>query len=379
MKAIVVTRFEGPDGLEVRELAEPIPAGDQVLVKVEAAGVNFADIRSAMGLYPGGPKPPYVAGREFAGVIESTGQRVMGYSQQDACAGKIAISRNSIWPQPAGWTSIQAAAFPVNYFTAWLVYWKAGVVAGMGSPDHAPVRLAPPQAKAGNPATAPQRAKTDFHPSANAPGTPGLVGNPAAPQQASGSPDSTPVRPVRVLIHAAAGGVGTAAVQLGRLMGFETFGTTSSDEKLERLRALGLNHAINYAREDYEQKIKEVTDGEGVDVVFDSLAGEHTAKSLRCCAFLGRVVLFGSSSGERPKFDTLAMYERSLSAHGLWLSRLSKHRALIDQALGSMQPWIDSGQLKPVIGAKFPFEAAAESFRLLLGRKNFGKVVLTVG
>jgi NADPH2:quinone reductase len=327
MKAIVVTRFEGPEGLEVREVPEPFATADQVLVKVEAVGVNFADIRSAMGLYPGGPKPPYIAGREFAGIIEATGQRVMGYTQQDACAGGIAISRNSIWPQPAAWTSIQAAAFPVNYFTAWLVYWKAGVVAGMGSPDHSPVNSR---------------------------------------------------RPVRVLIHAAAGGVGTAAVQLGRLMGFETFGTASSDEKLDRLRQLGLNHAINYAREDYEQKIKELTGGEGVDVVFDSLAGEHTAKSLRCCAFLGRVVLFGSSSGERPKFDTLAMYEKSLSAHGLWLSRLSKNRPLIDRAMASMQPWIESGQLKPVIGAKFPFEAVADSFRLMLGRKNFGKVVLTV-
>jgi NADPH2:quinone reductase len=351
MKAIVVTRFAGPEGLEVRELPEPVATADQVVVKVEAVGVNFADIRSAMGLYPGGPKPPYVAGREFAGVIESTDQRVMGYTQQDACAGKIAISRNSIWPQPSAWNSIQAAAFPVNYFTAWLVYWKAGVVAGMGSPDHAPVRL-PPQAK------------PDFHPSAGAAGVPGLD------EESDGA--------VRVLIHAAAGGVGTAAVQLGRLMGFETFGTASSDEKLERLRELGLNHAINYTREDYEQRIRELTGGEGVDVVFDSLAGEHTAKSLRCCAFLGRVVLFGSSSGERPKFDTLAMYEKSLSAHGLWLSRLSKNRALIDLAFASMQPWIESGQLKPVIGAKFPFEAAAEAFRLLLGRKNFGKVVLTV-
>jgi NADPH2:quinone reductase len=327
MKAIVVTRFEGPEGLELRELPEPVPTAEQVLVKVEAAGVNFADIRSAMGLYPGGPKPPYVAGREFAGIIESTGQRVMGYSQQDAFAGKIAVSRNSIWPQPSTWTSIQSAAFPVNYLTAWLVYWKAGVIAGMDSPDRAPVN---------------------------------------------------PRRPVRVLIHAAAGGVGTAAVQLGRLMGLETFGTASSDEKLERLRELGLNHAINYTREDYEQRIKELTDGEGIDVVFDSLAGEHTGKSMRCCAFLGRVVLFGSSSGDRPKFDTLAMYEKSLSAHGLWLSRLSKNGPLIDQALGSMRPWIESRQLNPVIGAKFPFEAAADSFRLLLGRKNFGKVVLSL-
>lgn len=326
MKAMLVTRFAGPDGLELRQLPEPAANGDNVVVNVEAAGVNFADVRSALGLYPGAPPLPYIAGREFAGTVEGTGQRVMGYTQQNAFAEKIAISPNYLWAQPEGWNSIQASAFPVNYLTAWLVYWKAGVVPSASPRDPSPV-------KAG---------------------------------------------PVRVLIHAAAGGVGTAAVQLGRLLGFETFGTASSDEKLERLRALGLNHAINYTREDYEEKIKELTGGEGVDVVFESLAGENTAKSLRCCAFLGRVVLYGSSSGERPKFDTLAMYERGLSAHGLWLSRLAKNRSLMDQAMASMHPWIATGELKPVIGAKFPLEAAAESFRLLMGRKNFGKVVLTV-
>jgi NADPH2:quinone reductase len=327
MKAIVVTRFEGADALELHDVHEPSPSQNEVLVNVEAVGVNFADVRGAMGLYPGGPKPPYIAGREFAGTLAGTGQPVMGYTQQGACAARIAIHRDFIWPQPHGWNSILSAAFPVNYFTAWLVYWKAGVIQGITTPDKTPVS-----------------SRT----------------------------------PTRILIHAAAGGVGTAAVQLGRLMGFETFGTASSDEKLERLRALGLNHAINYTREDYEQKVKELTSGEGVDVVFESLAGEHTAKSLRCCAYLGRVVLFGSSTGERPKFDTLAMYERSLSAHGLWLSRLARNRALIDQAMAWMQPWIDSGKLQPVIGAKFPLEAAADAFRLLAGRKSFGKVVLTV-
>ena len=327
MKAIVVSSFQGADGLELRDVPEPSAKQDEVLVNVAAVGVNFADVRSAMGLYPGGPKPDYIAGREFAGRRADTGQAVMGYTQQGACAEKIAVSGDFLWPQPQGWNSIQAAAFPVNYFTAWLVYWKAGVVPGIGSPDNSPVSSR---------------------------------------------------KPVRILIHAAAGGVGTAAVQLGRVMGFETFGTASSDEKLERLRALGLNHAINYTREDYEQKIKELTSGEGVDVVFESLAGEHTGKSMRCCAPLGRVVLFGSSSGERPMFDVLAMYEKGLSAHGLWLSRLAHNRPLIDQALAWMQPWIDRGELNPQIGAKFPLEAAADSFRLLQGRKSFGKIVLTV-
>ena len=187
MKAMLVTRFAGPDGLELRQLPEPAANGDNVVVNVEAAGVNFADVRSALGLYPGAPPLPYIAGREFAGTVEGTGQRVMGYTQQNAFAEKIAISPNYLWAQPEGWNSIQASAFPVNYLTAWLVYWKAGVVPSASPRDPSPV-------KAG---------------------------------------------PVRVLIHAAAGGVGTAAVQLGRLLGFETFGTASSDEKLERLRALG--------------------------------------------------------------------------------------------------------------------------------------------
>jgi NADPH2:quinone reductase len=115
-----------------------------------------------------------------------------------------------------------------------------------------------------------------------------------------------------------------------------------------------------------------------VDAVFDSLGGEHTAKSLRCCGYLGRVILFGNASGDRPKFDTLAMYNKSLSAHGLWLSRLASHHELIQRALDEMAPLIASGSLQPVIGAKFPLASAGDGFRLLLGRKNFGKVVLTV-
>lgn len=328
MKAIVVARFDGPDGLELRQVPEPVAAADEVLVNVEAAGVNFADVSGAMGRYPGGPKPPYIAGREFAGTVEATGERVMGYTQRDACAEKIAIRRKYLWPQPEGWSSIQSAAFPVNYFTAWLVYWKAGVTPPSVSPaDSSPVNSA---------------------------------------------------RPVRVLIHAAAGGVGTAALQLGRLMGFETIGTASSDEKLQRLRDLGLTHGINYARDDYEKKVNDLTGGEGVDVVFESLGGENVAKSLRCCGFLGRVVLYGASSGEPPRFDVLAMYNKALSTHGLWLSRLAENRQLTDGAMACMQPWIEDGRLKPVIGAKFPIEAAADSYRLLLGRKNFGKIVLTV-
>ena len=324
MKAIVVTSLEGPAGLQLREVPVPTPAAHEVLVQVEAVGINFADVLGSLGRYPSGPTPPYIMGREFAGVTED-GRRVMGYAQHSACAEYVAIGEGLYWPQPEGWSSAQSAAFPVNYLTAWLLYWKAG-----------------------------------------------LLQESIEPSPARGKP-----RP-RVLIHAAAGGVGTAAVQLGHIFGFEFFGTASSPEKLAQLTKLGLTHGIDYKTDDYEIRIKKLTGGEGVDAVFDSLAGEHTAKSLGCCAEFGRVILFGNATGEPAQFNVPAMYAKALSAHGLWLTKLSANHALTRQALNSMNPYILNGQLRPVIGAEFPISAAGDALRLLLERKNFGKVVLTL-
>lgn len=326
MKAMLVTSFTGPDGLQLQEVPDPATHPGQVIVNVEAVGLNFADVLGAMGKYPGGPEPPYICGREFAGTVEGTGERVMGYTQYGACAEKIAMNRNLLFPAPPQWRPELCAAFPVNFLTAWLAYWEAGLL----------------------------RAN---------PNDPSPIGNHAKK---------------RVLIHAAAGGVGTAAIQIGNLLGIETFGTASTDEKLEAARQLGLTHGINYSREDYEVRVKELTDGEGVDAVLDSLAGEHTGKSLRCCGFLGRVILFGSASGERPKFDVMAMYNKSASVHGLWLSKLASNTALINSALESMRPWIAEGKLKPLIGAEFPLEKAAEAFRMMRERRSHGKVVLRV-
>jgi NADPH2:quinone reductase len=324
MKAIVVTSLEGPAGLQLREVPVPTPVIHEVLVQVEAVGINFADVLGTLGRYPTGPTPPYIMGREFAGVTED-GRRVMGYAQDSACAEYVAVGEGFYWPQPEGWSSAQCAAFPVNYLTAWLLYWKAGLL------------------------------KESIEP----------------------SPAREKPRP-RVLIHAAGGGVGTAAVQLGHILGFELFGTASSPEKLAKLTKLGLTHGIDYKNDDYEIRVNKLTGGEGVDAAFDSLAGEHTAKSLGCCAEFGRVILFGHATGEPARFNTAAMYAKGLSAHGLWLTMLSTNHALILQALDSMRPYIVSGQLRPTIGAKFPMSAAGDALRLLLERKNFGKVVLTL-
>src|ERR1022692_4804140 len=127
MKAVVVTRSGGPEVLEVRDMPDPQPEAGEVIVRVEAVGINIADTLSTRGTYSGTPPPPFISGREFAGVVESTGDRVMGYTQYGAAAEKIAMNPGLLWPQPQGWNSEQSAAFPVNFLTAYLAYWKAAL------------------------------------------------------------------------------------------------------------------------------------------------------------------------------------------------------------------------------------------------------------
>jgi NADPH2:quinone reductase len=317
MKALVISRLGDPDVLEVRSGPDPVPTSGQESIQVEAGGINFADIMSAQGGYPGTPKPPLVAGREFCGTRMSDGQHVMGYTQWGAFAERVAVSPQLLWPVPKEWSAEEGAAFPVNYFTAYFAYWKAGL-------------LEPTTGK-----TAP-----------------------------------------RVLIHAVAGGVGTAAVQIGKLLGIEMYGTSSSEEKLERVKTLGLQFGINYKQRDYEEAIKDLTHGEGVDAVFEMLGGEHTAKSVRCLRDFGRVIVYGAATGQPAHLDARILYAKGASVHGLWLTYLSGNRDLMKQAWEQLSVWTAQGHLRPVVGHVFPLEKAAEAYRLLLERKNFGKVVL---
>src|SRR5579864_6107047 len=238
MKALVITALTGPEALAIQDVPEPTTQAGQTMVRVKAGGLNFADFMTTKGGYPGTPPPPLVAGREFAGIEESTGRALMGYAQWGAFAEKIAAYQHMMWEVPPHWSDEQAAAFPVNYFNAYLAYWQSGMT------------------------------------------------QPAAAG-----------RTHRVLIHAVAGGVGTAAVQIGHLLGVEMYGTSSSDEKLARVKELGLQHAINYKQHDYEETVKNLTHGEGVDAVFEMLGGEHTAKSLRCLRAFGRVIQYGTATG----------------------------------------------------------------------------------
>ena len=182
----------------------------------------------------------------------------------------------------------------------------------------------------------------------------------------------------RVLIHAVAGGVGTAAVQIGRLLGVEMYGTSSSEEKLARVKELGLQHGINYKLHDYEEVVKNLTHGDGVDAVFEMLGGEHTAKSLRCLRDFGRVIQYGTATGRAPQLDVRALYAKSASVQGLWLTYLSQKREIMEPAWQQLSAWIAEGKLTPQIGHVFPMDRAVEAYALLEEGKNYGKVVLKI-
>jgi NADPH:quinone reductase len=315
MKALVITRFGGPEVLELQQVPAPQPTPDQVVVEVEVGGLNFADLMTTHGGYANTPKPPLIAGREFAGREASSGRRVMGYTQWAAFAEKTVALRNLVWPVPENWTSEQGAAFPVTFFTAYFAYWKAGLLDKPGS---------------------------------------------------------------RVLIQAVAGGVGTAAVQIGNILGIEMYGTSSSEDKLSRVRELGLQHGINYKQRDYVEAIKDLTHGEGVDAVFEMLGGEHVAKSVRCVREFGRIVVYGAATGQTPQIDTRILYAKGASVHGLWLSYLSANRPLMEEAWKQLSGWLVAGKLHPVIGKVYPLEQALDAYTLMQAGKNYGKIVLKI-
>jgi NADPH:quinone reductase len=319
MKALVITALTGPGALAIQDMPELTAQQGQTLVRATSGGLNFADLMTTHGGYPGTPAPPLIAGREFSGIEESSQRRVMGYIQWGAFAEKIAAYEHMLWPVPNHWTDEQAAAFPVNYFTAYLAYWQAGM-------------------------TQPAAAGKNH----------------------------------RALIHAVAGGVGTAAVEIGHILGIDMYGTSSSDEKLARVKELGLQHGINYKKEDYEEAVKRLTGGEGVDVVFEMLGGEHTAKSIRCLRDFGRVLQYGTATGKAPQLDLRALYAKSAIVQGLWLSYLSRKRDVMEPAWKQLSQWIEQRKLTPVIGKTLSLSGAAEGYKLLQEGKNYGKVVLKI-
>jgi NADPH2:quinone reductase len=314
MRAVRVKGFGGVDQLELVELPDPQPQPGQVCIRVEACGVNYADVMQREGLYSGGPKPPYIPGLEAAGVVEASndslpvGSRVMTIAPGGCYAERICVHSLGCMPCPNSLSSVEAAAFPVQYLTAY----------------HALITLG--RAVAGE----------------------------------------------TVLIHAAAGGVGTAAVQIAKLLGLRVVGTASSAEKRQRLIELGADQALSY--DEFDQ---ELIGERAPSLILEAVGGDVFRRSLAILPSLGRLVVYGAASKEVQPVDTLKLLFRSQAVMGFHLSAVFGRPVLLAESLKRLVDWIEQGKLKIQVGHIFPLAKVSEAHELLSSRQSYGKIVLT--
>ena len=341
MRAVVLTGHGGPEVIRVEERPDPPVGPGEVRIAVRAAGINFADTMARVGLYPDAPKPPCVLGYEIAGEIESVGDgvdehkagdRVMAGTRFGGQAELVTVGSDQVLPLPDGLSFEQGAAFPVNYATAY-----AGLIVMGGL-------------KQGE----------------------------------------------RVLIHAAAGGVGISATQVARNAGAEIFGTASAS-KHEAIRAQGVDHAIDYRERDFAAEVMRLTAGEGVDVAFDALGPTSFRKDYRLLRQGGRLIMFGLSEASNERGRDLGATLKSLASMPFATIPWWKSLSLMNENKGvfglNMLSWWDregslermveplvadlaAGRLAPVVAAAFPFDRAGEAHTFIAERRNIGKVVL---
>jgi len=320
MKAIRIHEFGGPEVMQYEEVPTPTPGAGQVLVKLAASGLNFIDVYQRTGLYPN--DLPYGLGLEGSGTVAAVGAEVSGLREGDAVA----------------YTGV-----PGSY--AEYVLAPADRLVRM--PDGLDVKVGAAAMLQGM--TAHYLAYTTY------------------PLKAGDT----------CLIHAAAGGVGLILVQMAKQCGARVIGTVSTEEKAALAREAGADEMILYTQQDFETEVKRLTDGKGVQVIYDSVAKDTFDKGLNCLAPLGYMVLYGQSSGPIPPFDPAI-----LNAKGsLFLTRPSlfhyiADRASLEKRAGDVLGWIASGALKLRMEHTFALSDVAEAHRSLEGRKTTGKVLL---
>ncbi len=327
MRAIRFHELGGPEVLRLEQVPEPEPRAGQVVIEIHAAGVNFADTRRRLGTYLEPSPLPFSPGSEVAGTIARLGPGVIGWTVGDRVmatvigggyAEYVSVAASALMRIPEGMDFVQAAAFPVQGLTAYHLLRTSG-------------RL-----RAGE----------------------------------------------SVLIHAAAGGVGTLAVQLARLLGAGTiYATASSEDKLALARSLGADVAIDYTREDFAERVqahaREHGQG-GVDVILEAVGGEVFEKSLRCLAPFGRLVTFGAASGQLPELSPVRLMRRCQEVIGFYLPPVLMRPDLLVPSLRDLTAYLASGTLRLIVGQTLPLEQAAEAHRRLEARQTTGKVVLVV-
>ncbi|HET9524705.1 MAG TPA: medium chain dehydrogenase/reductase family protein [Pyrinomonadaceae bacterium] len=336
MRQIVTTTTGDIDVLKIQQKPDPTPRDDQVVIRVRAAGLNFADILSRQGLYPDSPPKPCVMGYEVSGVVESIGKNVNSSFQGKSVAAMtrfggqselVAVKATQIFEKPDKLTFEQAAAIPVNYLTAY------ALLVVMGS----------------------------LHAGES------------------------------VLIHNAGGGVGLAALDIAKKIGAVTYGTASPG-KHKFLAERGLDHAIDYRKQDWLPVLKELTDGRGVDLVIDPIGGAHWKKSYAALRATGRLGMFGIStvsanglSGklnmlkaaiQTPRFHPFALLNKNRGVFGLNLGHMWHEPEKVAVWMRDILGGVEEGWVTPYVDRTFSFEEAGEAHRYLEERKNIGKVVL---
>lgn len=321
MRAVLCKSFGG--GLVVEEVARPKPAPGAVLIEVHAAGVNFADTLIVEGKYQEKPALPFTPGAEVAGVVAELGEgvttlkrgeRVLATVGWGGYAEFIAAPAESVTRIPDRMEFTVAAGFPLAYGTS----------------------------------------------------------HGALEWKARLQPGET------LLVHGAAGGVGLTAVEIGKTMGATVIATASSAEKLAIAKAHGADHLIDYATENFRERVKEITEGRGADVIYDPVGGEVFEQSLRCIAWGGRILVIGFASGKIPQIPANILLVKNCDAIGYYWGSYRKHRPeLVRQSYEKLLGWFEAGKLEPHVSHRLPLEDAGRALELLKTRAATGKVVLT--
>ena len=323
MKAVVCREYGPPESLVVEDVPPPVPGPGEVVVAVKATSVNFPDVLIIQNKYQFKPPPPFSPGSELAGVVQSTGGDVDRFKPGDAViafatygtfAEQVKTDARRVFRIPEGMDFVTAAAFGLTYATS----------------DH------------------------------------------ALRDRARLAADET------LVVLGAAGGVGLAAIEIGKALGARVIACASTDDKLAVCRSHGADETINYAREDLRERIKQLTGGRGVDVVYDPVGGAYTEPAVRSLAWRGRLLVVGFASGEIPRIPINLTLLKGCSIVGVfWGDFTRREPDAFAASMRQLDRWWREGRLRPHVSRTFPLDRAADALALIARREVTGKLVLT--
>ena len=325
MKAIQFTEYGGPEVLKTIEIDKPKPGPTEVLIEIHAIGVNYADTARREGQYVVPTKLPFIPGAEIAGVIVEAGEevtnvnigsRVVTLIESGGYAEYAVVdSRNVTVMLKEDIDFKQAVSLPLQGLSAYHILKTMGCITN----------------------------------------------------------DDT------VLIHAAAGGVGTLAVQLAKLFGArKVIATASTDEKLDLAKSLGADVCINYTNEGWHKEVLEATEGRGVNLALEMVGGDVFKDTLKCLAPFGKVVIYGVASGEQAVMHPSSLMAKNQSVIGFFLPQIMRKRELFMRSIRELFDYLEEGKLQLIIGETYPLEEAAKVHELMQSRKTSGKIILEV-